>query len=128
MNRFSLNSDSRAWWLPAGAAGCAATGLLAASLALVPTGGAGAETWSPGDVQRGYAHIPGPTPVPDIQRNYAHIPGPTPVPDIQRNYAHIPGPTSTDCPPPPDPRYVAGPWVAPDSECDTLRHWWRYVR
>ncbi|MFC4786016.1 hypothetical protein ACT8ZV_16175 [Nocardioides sp. MAHUQ-72] len=94
MNRYSLASDSRSWWLPAGAAGLASAGVLAACLALVPTGGANADLRAPQeDVQRGYAHIPAET-----------------------------------CPPPPDPAYVAGPWVAPDSRCDSLRHWWRYVR
>lgn len=109
MNRFSLGSDSRTWWLRPGLAGAAAAGVVAASLALVPTGGADAQPWAPWD---------------DVQRGYAHVP----APDLQRNYAHIPGPDPQSCPDPPDPRYVAGPWVAPGSECPTMRLWWRYVK
>lgn len=105
MNRFSLSSDSPLWWLPAGAAGLAATGVLAAALVVVPTEGATAEPWSPWDIQPGYAHVP--------------------ADDLRCGNNHVSG---HDCPPALDPTYVAGPWVAPDSECPTLRHWWKFVR
>ena len=104
MNRCSLSSDSRLWWLPAATAGLAASGFLAAALVVVPCGGATAEPWSPWDTQPGYAHVP--------------------TDDIQRGSAHT---VPKHCPPPPDPAYVGGPWVAPHSECATLRHWWTFV-
>jgi len=37
MNRYSLRSDSRVWWLPAGAAGLLAAGLL--SVPMLPSAG-----------------------------------------------------------------------------------------
>jgi len=95
MNRYSLGSESRLWWLPAGAAGAVAAGVLA--VPLLPSSGSVPAAPSPPAVS-----------TPDVQRGYAHIP-----------YRH--------CPPPPDPKYVGVPWVAPHSECRTLRSWWRYV-
>ncbi len=109
MNRYSLRSDSRRWWWPAGAAGVAASGVLAVSLLAAPSGSEPAE--APPDLQRGYAHIP--------------ADGVMPTDDVQRGYAHIP---YRRCPPPPDPAYVGAPWVAHTDECPTLSHWWTYVR
>ena len=99
MNRFSLRSDSHTWWLPAGIAGVFATGALAASLMTSPSA-------TPDQV------VP---PASGVE---------PPAGDVQRGYAHIP---ADRCSPPPDPAYVGQPWVAHDSECDTLRHWWKYV-
>ena len=61
MNRYSLGSDSRVWWLPAGAAAMVAAGVLAVPL-LPSSGSVPTDPRSPAvgtpDVQRGYAHIP----------------------------------------------------------------------
>lgn len=104
MNRYSLRSDSRRWWWPAGAAGVAASGVVAVALLATPS-----------------TSSVGPQPVEDLQHGYAHIP----TDDVQRGYAHIP---YRRCPPPPDPAYVGAPWVAHTDECPTLSHWWTYVR
>ena len=103
MNRYSLSSDSRRWWWPAGAIGLAASGVLATSLLATPS-----------------TSYVGPHPGEELQRGYAHIPHV----DVQRGYAHIP---RHRCPPPPDPAHVGVPWVAHGSKCPTLRHWWTYV-
>jgi hypothetical protein len=102
MNRYTLSSDSRRWWLPTGAAGLAAAGVIAVSLLAAPSGSA--PTPPSHDVQGGYAQLPD---------------------DGSQGYAHIP---AQSCPPPPDPAYVGVPWVARDSACPTLRRWWTYVR
>ena len=104
MNRYSLRSDSRRWWWPAGAAGVAASGVVAVSLLATPS-----------------TSSVGPQPVEELQRGYAHIP----TDDVQRGYAHIP---YRRCPPPPDPAFVGAPWVAHTDECPTLSHWWTYER
>jgi len=62
MNRYSLGSDSRVWWLPAGAAALVAAAVLAVPLlpssGSVPTHPSSPPAVGTPDVQRGYAHIP----------------------------------------------------------------------
>ena len=71
MNRYSLSSDSRFSGFLAATAGLAASGALATTLVIVPSGGAAAEPWSAWDSQPGYVHVP----LDDVQRGYAHIRG-----------------------------------------------------
>ena len=128
MNRYSLSSDSRLWWLPAATAGLAASGFLAAALVVVPSGGATAEPWSPWDGQPGYAHVPDPGCPPPPDPDFVGVPWVAHSDECASTHRWwLQVRPARHCPPPPDPAYVGMPWVAHEAECDTLRHWWRYV-